>query len=121
MSQPDGLQDLSSFMRGLRIRAAAHQQWHRHVLLRAELHQQMMELIHEAERAVADLALLHLAEGSNVAPFDEHLALRRRIQSTEQMQERALAGAGGADDRYALPFGHIEVHAEQHRHIERAL
>ena len=55
----------------------------------------------------------HVARGGlaavNVLPVEEHGAGRRREQTVEVLDERALAGARVADDAHELPGGDGEV------------
>ena len=45
----------------------------------------------------------------------------RRVQPAQQVQQRALARAGGADDGHRLTGLHLQVDAAQHRHVQPAL
>ena len=47
---------------------------------------------------------------------DAHFAVAGRIQPAEQMQQRALAGTRGADNRNPLARHDFKVDAQQHRH-----
>src|SRR4029077_12010626 len=84
-------------------------------LERRELRQQMVELVDEAERAVAQRAALAFAECMNIAAGDQHLPAARRGDSAEDLQQRRLARARGADDRHALAGRHAQRHALQNR------
>ena len=101
-------------------RDAANRKRHRDVLERGELGQQMMELIDEAERAIAHLAALRFRQRREGRAVDEHFAAGWRIQPAEQMQQRAFSRAGGADDGDALSGVDIEVDAHQDRNVERS-
>jgi len=61
------------------------------------------KLVHEAERAIAQLAALGLVHALHILPQNLHLSTAGVIQSAEQVQQRALAGAGCADDGEAFP------------------
>ena len=110
----------TALRRGARLghRQAADAQRHRDVVERAELRQQVVELVDEAEVAVAPLALLGRAHRREVAPAQHHAALGRRLEAAEQVQQRALARARRADDRERLAGPHAEVDALQHLHVE---
>ncbi len=47
---------------------------------------------------------------------DVNVALRRN-EAANDVEERALAAAGGADDRHELAFAHIEVGARERPHL----
>src|SRR4030095_1246047 len=51
--------------------------------------------------------------------FSTNSTGRRRIESTQKMQQRALARPRCADDRDTLALRNGEVDTEQHRHLER--
>ena len=79
----------------------------------------MVELVDEAQRAVAHAAALGLRKLYERRALHPHFAGSRRVEAAEQMQERALAGTGRADDGDALALDHCQVDAEQHRDLER--
>ena len=90
------------------------QQRHHHVLQRAELPQQVMELEDEA-----DLPVPHRRErgGGLLAvhqPVEPDLARRRRVEGAQQVEQRALARAARPHDGDELPPAHRQVHARQH-------
>src|SRR6202042_1140494 len=70
-----------------------------------------MELIDEAERLVAQHAALLLAQLVDVAPRHRHGAGGRRIEAPQDLQQRRLAGTGGADAGHALAGGDREAPA----------
>src|SRR3954467_3058815 len=80
----------------------------------------MMELVDEAERAVAHRTALRFTQAAECRAVDDDLAARGRIEPTEEVQQRALAGAGRADDRDALAALYREIDAQQHRHLQRS-
>ena len=93
---------------------------HRDVLQRGEFRQQMMELVDEAQRAVAHGAALLFGERGEIDSLHAHFARGRRVEAAEKVEQRALAGPGSADDRHALASRDGQIDAEQHRHLERA-
>ncbi len=74
----------------------------------------MMELIDEPERAIAQPAALDLAERAHRLAGDDDRPRRRVVEPAEQLQQRRLAAARGADDRETLAGAHREVDAAQH-------
>src|SRR5262249_43386799 len=77
---------------------AAHEQRHGDVLQRREFRQQMMKLVDETERAVAQYAALALAERVDVASRHPHHTGARRIEAAENLQECRFARTRSADD-----------------------
>src|SRR5688572_12723187 len=67
-------EDLRRLRSRLVGRHAPDQEWHRHVLDRGELRQQVVELVDEAERAVAHAAALDLAHLAERLALDEDAA-----------------------------------------------
>ena len=98
----------------LRRRGAAHEQRHRDVLERRELRQQMVELVDEAERAIAQPAAVRVAQRAHRLADDAHLAGRRLIETADELQQRRLARARRADDRDAIALRDGELDAAQH-------
>ena len=69
-----------------------------------------MVLKHEADRTVAEVGKLRLREGERVGAVEADGAAGRPVERAEQVQERALAGAGRAHDGERL----AAVEAERH-------
>ncbi len=90
-SQPDPLQQRTCLGTRLGNLHAPHQQRHRDVLESAEFGQQMMELIDEADRPVAQLSARLLAELVNVLAVHQHVTRSRPVEPTQQLQQCRLA------------------------------
>ena len=60
-------------------------------------------------------------ERGQVAPSSKHLAGGGRVEQAEDVQQGALARAGGADDDEEFPAPHLEVDAAQDRERRAAL
>ena len=117
MPEADRLQTRGGTRERLATRAAADQQRHRDVLQCAELGQQMVELVQEAERPVAQTGERALPHRVHPLSAQADLAGRRGIEPAEQVQQRALARTGTADDSDTLAGTHLEVDAAQHGHL----
>ena len=76
----------------------------------------MMKLVDKAKLTVTQGTTPGLVKAGNSAPADQDRTAGRRIQTTEQMQERALARAGNPDHRHAFTARHRQIHALEHRH-----
>ena len=92
---------------------AADEQRHGDVFQGAEFSEQMMELVYEAEEAVAHRSPLSLVERAQVAAADEDLTAARRIEAAEQIQQGGLARARTADDGDAFAFSDLQGHVFQ--------
>ncbi len=80
----------------------------------------MVELVDEAEVLVAPAALFGGAHRGKVPAHQLDMARTGRVQPTQQMQQRALARTGSADDGQRFAGTHLQVHATQHLHVQRA-
>ena len=80
-----------------------------------------MELVDEAERAVAQLAARLLVERVDVAAGDLHDTRGRTVEPAEDLQQRGLAGARRTDDRQAFAGANAQVHALQHLQVDGPL
>ena len=114
MAEPHLLEHRPGLGIGLQARHAPDVQRHRNVLERAELGQQMMELIHETEALVAQAAALGVAHLAQVPPHQPHRPGARHVQPPEQVQQRALARARCANDGDALAGTDPERYPAQH-------
>ena len=94
-------------------RVTPHEQWHGHVFQGAEFGQQVMELIYETQRPVAQRTLAIIAQPRHRLTADPDLACRGLIEAAEQLQQRALARAGGPDDGEPVSPVHPKIDALQ--------
>ena len=84
-------------------RFAPDAQRHRHVVERAELRQQVVELVDEAEVLVAPAPLLRPRPCvAKSRPISSTRPAVGCVEAAQQVQQRALARARGADDRQRL-------------------
>ena len=83
-----------------------HQQRHRDILQSREFRQQMMELIDEPDRAIAQVAALGVAQPVHGGARDLDRAAGRQIEAAQQLQQRRLARSRRADDGDALAGAH---------------
>ena len=81
---------------------AAYQQRHGDVFQRGEFRQQVVELVDETERTVAQFAALRLVHLRYILSQDADAAAGDGVEPAQQMQQGALAGTGCADDGDAL-------------------
>ena len=51
---------------------------------------------------------------AQIDAVDQHAAALRHVEALDQLGERALAGARGADDADHLPRRHVEADVVQH-------
>src|SRR5260221_12758134 len=79
-----------------------------------------MELMLEPERLVAWLTLLRGLKRRAVPALEPHCPRAGPVETSEEMQERALARARGAHDRHRLARAQVEIDASQHRHGDAA-
>src|SRR6266699_3671366 len=74
----------------------------------------MISLEHETDFPVAQPRLRAFRQAREVLAVKPDFARVRRVQSAEQMQQRALAGARRAAQREKIAPRHLEIHAAQH-------
>lgn len=80
----------------------------------------MVELIDEAQLAVAQLGLGRRRHGVQRFALENHLARGRRVQPAQQVQQGALAGTRAADDRHHLALLHGKADIAQHIGVQIA-
>src|ERR1017187_583792 len=71
----------------------------------------MVELKHETDATVADRSQLLRIEAAVGAPFEHDVSGVGKIECAEEVQQRALAGSAGTDDRDELSGCHRQVDA----------
>jgi hypothetical protein len=118
LAQADPIEPMRGLGGGGLARQAPDPERHRHIVLRAELGQQMVELVDETQVAVARLALLRRAQAGQILAIKQDPAGAGRVEPAEQMQQRALARARTADDGQGLAGPDVEVNTLQHGHVE---
>src|ERR1019366_9490129 len=80
----------------------------------------VMKLVDEADAAIAQGPALAFRERVNIAPVDLDLAGVRSIEAAENLQQRGLARARGADDREPLAALDLELHTREDLERRRA-
>ena len=85
LAEPHALEQLARVRGRVSHRRAADEQRHRDVLESRELGQQVMELIDEAERAVAEPPALDVARTRHRLARNADLARRRLVEPAEQL------------------------------------
>ncbi|MNM27476.1 hypothetical protein D3C81_379690 [compost metagenome] len=121
MAEANRFQQRSRTRTGLRHCGAGQHHRHHHVFQRGEFRQQVVELVDETQRLVAQQAARGVRQRGHALTGDIDLARGGRIQPAQQVQQRALAGTGGADDRNRLACGHRQVQAIEHRGLHAPL
>ena len=86
---------------------------HQDVFEGGEFGQQVVELEDEAEGLVAQLVALAGRQVVDASAVEADAALVGPVEGAEQVQQRALAGAGGADDAEELAGADVQVDAAQ--------
>ncbi len=94
---------------------AIHQR-HFDVLQHRELLNQVVRLKDEADPRRTDLAKLVVVHLRDVVIAQEVVARGRPVEAAEQVQQRALAGAGGTHDRHVVAGGDLERDAANGMH-----
>src|SRR5690606_23258599 len=117
VAQADLLQCLQRAPLAFGRRGAAVDQRLHHVLQHAHAREQVEALEHETDLAVAHVRQLDLVELRGVAAVEPVAAAGGRVQAADEVQQRGLARAGGADQRRVLVAGDVEVDAGQRHHF----
>ena len=113
-AEPDPSEQFAGALARLADRRAADQQRHADVFERGEFRQQVMELVDEAERAVAQFSASAIGQPRHGLALDLDFTAGRLVEAAEDVQQGALAGARGADDRDRLVAAHVEADIVQH-------
>ena len=98
---------------GFAWRDAIQQQRQRHVLGRRERGEQVEVLKHKAHAAAADQCPLVVVQLRQVPAFQQDLPAGGLFHARQQVQQRALAGAGGSHDGQELALMHGQIDAAQ--------
>src|SRR5207247_719355 len=114
VQEPELLQEHLGALPGPAPVLSADQERHHGILDGAELRQQVMELEHEPQVAVAvDGPVVRAGRGDVAAPEQDGAPVGA-IDATDQVQEGRLAGARLSQNRDHLPTPHLQVQATQH-------
>ena len=103
---------------GLPVRAgfvsSLNQGGHGHVLERGELGQQVVALKDEPDGSISKFGQLSVVHVEHRTPVEPHLAGRRHVQRSQDVEEGALAGSRCADQRHQLALADRQGDAAQH-------
>ena len=116
--QPYGLQHLRGLLQRLFFAVTANTQRHGHIVLRAELRQQVVKLVDKTQVLVAQLTLAFGAERVQGLALQVHAALCGGIQPAQQMQQSAFSRARGAHNGQRFTGMHLQINIVQHLHIQ---
>jgi hypothetical protein len=89
-------------------------QRHQDVFKRRQLRQEVIELKDETERAVAKGVALKGGQVVDAFILQANLTLIGPVERAEQMEQRALTGAGSPDNADELAVLHLQIDAAQH-------
>ena len=106
---------------GLGFGDFADQERHHHVFQRGKFGQQVVELVNEAEVAVAQRAEGFLAHLREVAAEQGDAAGGGFVEAAEDVQQGGFAAAGRADDADALARADAQIEAVEHAYVEHAV
>src|SRR5215467_14600717 len=84
---------------------------HHGVFQRRKFGQQMMKLKHKANAAITKIGQFMVTQVCQINPTAAYRALRRTIQSTDEMQERTFPGPRRPYNSDHLPNSYCEIHA----------
>jgi hypothetical protein len=76
------------------------------------LRQQIVRLKDEAYLPIADLRQLQVVERGEVLSIEQHLATGGAVECADDLQQRAFARAGRANDGESFAAGHFERESE---------
>ena len=90
---------------------AANQQWHCDVFCCRKFGQQVVKLVDKPDVTIAQFGARHLVAAVHGLAVDKDLALRRVVETAQDLQQRGLARARRADDRDSFRRRNVEVNA----------
>ena len=105
----------------LRTRTAADKPRNADVLESREFGQQVVELEDEADTFVAEAGQRLVAQRKGVLSVDLDTARVGARKRADDLQQRSLARAAGADDRDDFAFGDVERDALEHFEVAETL
>gem|GEM_PF-6876721 len=91
-----------------------------HRLARRQARDQVVELEHKADVVAAEQRQVALAGCGEVVVEVEDLAGGRRVEAAEDVEQRRLAAARGAEQHHQFARVQLEVDAAQRRHLDLA-
>ena len=116
-AQSEALEPQHGLRCGLRVRHAAQHERQRDVFHRGQFGQQLARLEDEAERVAAQCGALGVGHGGEVGAAELHGAGGGRDDAGERVQQRGLAGAGGAHHSHGLAGVQREVDAVERERV----
>src|SRR5262249_24066929 len=121
--QAEITEQVASAPGGFPTREAADHLRHDHVLDCRKLHQQVMELIDEADLGAANARALGIRERRGRNLIDVDFAAIGMLEQARDVQERRLAGAGGRYQRHGLarPNGELGAFEDLERDVALAI
>src|SRR5690242_4864714 len=97
IAEPHARQQLARAGRGVAV--AAQLERHLYVLERGERRDELEALKHEADFLAPQPCTLVFVHRGEIRVVEQHVAARRRVETSEQAEQRGLAAARRSDDR----------------------
>ncbi len=83
--------------------------WHHNIFQSCECRDQVVVLEHEPNAMPSELGDLRVIKFARIVTLDEQASAGRPVQQTYDVEQRALARAGRADESHELAFTKHEV------------
>ena len=112
-------EQVASARPGLADGSAGHARRQTDIFERIEFRQQMIRLKNETDAVVAEKRQLTPGECGEILPGKMDFTRVGRVESADEMEQRAFAGTGRAAQSQEFTAQHLEIDAAQH--FERAL
>jgi hypothetical protein len=94
-----------------------NQQRHHHVLHGRKLGQKRLNLPDKSQFPVAELRQFVRRKSAYVVLPEVYRTVRWRVQTSQQVEQRALAGARLADQGHLLAFGYLQIQARENHQL----
>ena len=120
VAQPDGVEDRHGAGANLLRIAVDQRQRKRDVLVGGKDRNEIEGLKYETEMMAPKQGQLLAIQVRDALSADHHLAAGRRIQTANEVEQRGLAGTGGAGDRQERPAFHPQTDAAEGRNLGAA-
>ena len=119
--KPHEFKNFRSRLLGFLLSSSGNEGWYHYILQSRKLRQQLMELEHKADMAVAECGKFLLPHTVDLCTVNNHRTAIRHIQRTHDLQQGSFTRSTGAYNADNLPFLYLQVNTPQHLQVTETL
>src|SRR5215471_9840771 len=121
MSKLDEFEEFPGAISDFLARPLAKMEWKRNILEAIQRRQQVEKLEDESDFVPADTRQIIVGQFTEILAVDRNIAIRRPVQTADQIQERGFSRARRSDNRNNFSFSDFQIDGFKRRCLALSL